>query len=123
MNITLKQNRNDETKYLGALPAPELKSGARSFTLCVPTFHEFFSVPPKATDVRIILTKRVHPDAYELKYVRECRSSWPGVRWIYFSASLDGFDIGMLYDNAERAIKRAVDSGYKYVRVDYKEAE
>jgi hypothetical protein len=60
---------------------------------------------------------------YELKYVLHRRDSLFNGYYEYFEASLDGFDIGTLYDNAERAIKRAVDSGYKYVRVDYKEAE
>ena len=113
----LKERTDD---WCGSIPAPELKSGKRPFRLCNHTFKSFFDVPFGAKDVRLIITDRPHPDAYELTLEER---TYQYTSYKYKALVLDGFHIGAMYDNASNVAKRLLKEGKVYIRVDYKEAE
>jgi hypothetical protein len=112
-NYSFISSRQERCAYNGQMPAPELKRGYRPFTLCASSTDAFFDIPKSAIDVQAVLTKRPHPDAYELKHTKGT--------WGYRKVTLDGFDTGGMYTSAYTAIKKAIALGYTHVRFTYKE--
>lgn len=100
--------------YRGSMVAPELKSGKRNFKLCALDTDKFFGIPADATDLRLVLTKTAHPEAYKLSLGT---STWGGQE-----NKADNFALPGLYSGASMCLKKAVAKGYKYVRFDYRTA-
>lgn len=111
------EKRNASGNYVGSVPAPKLKSGKRTFSLCIATFNQFFEIPADAIDIRLIVSKSEHDSAYEMAYAVDTQDWWLMTRMNY---TLDGFSVGVMYQKAQFMFKRMVGKGYKYIRVDYR---
>jgi len=104
--------------YTGKLPDTRLKSGLRNFRLCAYSLEEFFGIPANAIEVRCILTKRAHPEAYKMN-IKQLRYSWANTS--HDEMFLDDHEAPGMYSDAATCFVRAIDQGYTHIRFDYKE--
>ena len=113
-------------RFTARWPRPNLKRGYSTHSFCMHTFKQFFELPAGAEDIRIILSKSPHPEAYKLtrpKLRLKYRDWFMSSEFSYreeYAVKLDRYRAGNMLQSGETAVKRAIRDGYKYVRVDYK---
>ncbi len=118
--ITIPISKRTSFNYTGDVPRPDLASGKRNVRFCAGDFDSFFVIPAGAKDLRLVLTKSAHEDAYELKYTK-VRNVYSFGTYTDTNYTLDEFEVPGMYGSGRLAFNWAVKQGYTHVRVDYRE--
>lgn len=115
MNFNLKINTYGgwrSTNYVGD-----------GLKICGNELRKHFSIPRAQKNIRLVVTKTKHPEAYELSKEFKTFEQWSFMENIFKTRrhvvyQLDGRTV-QLYPQTNGAMTRALKAGYKYVRCTY----
>lgn len=111
-DLKLKVSGWTTTKYVGD-----------GLKVCGSELRKHFSIPRGQKNIRLVVTKAKHPEAYELSKEYGTYQQWSFMENIFKTRRkmiyrLDGRTVE-LYPQTNGVMTRALKAGYKYVRCTY----